>query len=95
MQLFITFTVVFLQNIIKTYAVSPGGLNEAITQLQEIKTWCYAFLSIGVFIYLMYNVMLALLDRKQWSDVLISVGYVALAGAINVIGEWAWHIWGN
>ncbi|NMZ71322.1 conjugal transfer protein [Pseudomonas peli] len=77
------------------YAVAAGGLDEATNQANEIKTWAYGFLGVGVFIYLIYLVVMALLDRKQWADVLVGVGYVAIAGAIIVVGEWAWSIWGS
>lgn len=77
------------------FALAAGGLDEATTQANEIKTWAYGFLGVGVFIYLIYLVVMALLDRKQWADVLVGVGYVAIAGAIIVVGEWAWSIWGS
>jgi len=74
---------------------AAGGLAAATTQIEEIKPWAYGFLGVGVFVYLIYNVVMALLDRKQWADVLVAVGYVAIAGGIIVIGEWAWGIWGS
>lgn len=77
------------------FAFAAGGLDEATTQATEIKTWAYGFLGVCVFIYLIYLVVMALLDKKQWADVLVGVGYVALAGAIIVMGEWAWSVWGS
>ena len=85
----------FLAMFTYQFALAAGGLDEATNQANEIKTWAYGFLGVGVFIYLIYLVVMALLDRKQWADVLVGVGYVAIAGAIIVVGEWAWSIWGN
>ena len=85
----------FLTMFTYQFALAAGGLDEATTQANEIKTWAYGFLGVGVFIYLIYLVVMALLDRKQWADVLVGVGYVAIAGAIIVVGEWAWSIWGS
>jgi hypothetical protein len=90
-QLILGFWAMFAFN----YATAAGGLQEATDQVNEIKTWAYGFLGVGVFVYLIYNVIMALLDRKQWADVLVAVGYVALAGGIIVVGEWAWSIWGS
>lgn len=72
-----------------------GGLAAATTQATTIKTWAYGFLGVCVFIYLIYLVIMALLDKRQWSDVAVGVGYVAIAGAIIVLGEWAWSVWGS
>lgn len=72
-----------------------GGLAQATTTMNEIKLWGYGFLGVVVFVYLMYNVVMALLDRKQWADVLVAVGYIAIAGAVLVIAEWAWGLWGG
>jgi hypothetical protein len=77
------------------FALAAGGLDEATNQANEIKTWAYGFLGVCVFIYLIYLVVMALLEKKQWGDVLVGVGYVALAGAIVVLGEWAWSVWGS
>jgi hypothetical protein len=77
------------------FAMAAGGLDAATTQATTIKTWAYGFLGVCVFIYLIYLVIMALLDRKQWADVLVGVGYVAIAGAIIVVGEWAWSVWGS
>ena len=72
-----------------------GGLDDATDKVDEIKTWAYGFLGVGVFVYMIYNVIMALLDRKQWADVLIALGYVAIAGGVLVVAEWAWGIWGS
>jgi len=77
------------------FAFAAGGLDEATTQVTEIKEWAYTFLGVCVFVYLIYLVVMALLDKKQWADVLVGVGYVAIAGAIIVMGEWAWSVWGS
>lgn len=77
------------------FAFAAAGLVEASNQIKEIKEWAYAFLGIVVFVYLIYLVIMALLDKKQWADVLQGLMYVALAGGIVVGGEWAWSIWGS
>lgn len=89
------FVMTFLGLFFVNFAFAAGGLDEATTQANTIKTWAYGFLGVCVFIYLIYLVVMALLDRKQWADVLVGVGYVAIAGAIIVVGEWAWSVWGS
>ncbi|MGG5276283.1 hypothetical protein [Pseudomonas syringae pv. coryli] len=77
------------------FAMAAGGLDEATNQANEIKTWAYGFLGVGVFLYLIYNVIMALLDKKPWADVLVATAYVGVAGAVLVLGDWAWGIWGS
>lgn len=72
-----------------------AGLQKANTAIEEIKTWAYAILGIGIFIYIMYHIVMALLNKGQWSDVLMAVVYSAIAGAAIALGEWAWSIWGS
>lgn len=72
-----------------------AGLQKANTALDEIKTWAYAILGIGIFLYIMYHIIMALLNKGQWSDVLMAVVYSAIAGAAIALGEWAWSIWGS
>lgn len=72
-----------------------GGLEAGTDQANDLKTWAYGFLGVAVFLYLMYLVIMALMDKRQWSDVLQGLGYVAAAGGILVAGAWAWSIWGT
>lgn len=70
-----------------------AGLQKASTALDEIKVWAYGILGILIFLYIMYHIVMALLNKMQWSDVMMSVVYSAIAGAAIVLGEWAWGIW--
>jgi len=69
-----------------------GGLDQATTQMESIKTWAYTFLGVVVFVYLIYHVTMALADKEQWVDVAMALGKVALAGGVLVGGAWAWSI---
>lgn len=74
---------------------TAGGLEDATSAVEEIKTWAYAFLGVVVFIYLIYKVAMTLMDKETWADVLSALGKVALAGGVIVLGEWAWAIFGS
>ncbi|VVN22278.1 hypothetical protein PS623_04352 [Pseudomonas fluorescens] len=76
-------------------ALAAGGLDAATSEMNEIKTWAYGFLGVVALCYLLYNVFMAMIDRKSWGDVTMALGYVAIAGAVIVLGEWAWAIWGS
>lgn len=82
----------FLLALLSTSAFAAGGLAAATTQVTDIKTWMYGILGAGVFVYFMYLVIMALFERKQWADVLVGLGYVALAGGSLVGAKWAWDI---
>lgn len=71
-----------------------GGLDDATTALTEIKTWLYTFLGVGAFVYLLYQLGMALMEKNSWADVGMALGKVAAAGGIIIAGEWAYAIWG-
>lgn len=71
---------------------SYAGLQKANTAMEDIKTWAYSILGIGIFLYLMYNIIMALLNKGTWADVLMGLVYSALAGGVLVGGAWAWEI---
>ncbi len=80
---------------VSNFALAAGGLAEATSEASSIKSWAYGLLGVGVFIYLIYNVVMAMADKKTWGDVISALMYVAAAGGILVAGEWAWSIWGS
>ena len=45
--------------------------------------------------FLIYKVVMALMDKETWGDVLAGLGKVALAGGVIVAAEWAWAIFGS
>lgn len=69
---------------------SYAGLKKAEGAIDEIKDWAYAILGVGVFIYLIYLVIMALINKGSWADVGLGVVYVAVAGGVLLLGEWAW-----
>lgn len=89
-----TIPVLFLLTFV---AVEPAfaGLAKGKSTFEEIKVWVYSMLGVGVFIYVMYHIIMAMAGKMQWSDVFIAVGYSALAGAAVVLTTWAWGIWGT
>lgn len=75
-------------------ALAGGGLDDATSALTEIKTWLYTFLGVGAFVYLLYQLGMALMEKNSWADVGMALGKVAAAGGIIIAGEWAYAIWG-
>lgn len=72
-------------------ALASGGLsnlNKATDALQEIVDWLYVFVGVGAILYLTWLVVMALLEKKQWSDVFVGIGYCAAAGGIVMAGDW-------
>jgi hypothetical protein len=88
----------FVLGAISIFTVLPaiaGGLADATSAVNEIKTWGYSFLGAVVFVFLIYKVVMALLEKETWGDVLTGLGKVALAGGVIVAAEWAWAIFGS
>lgn len=75
--------------------VFAQGLNEATKAASEFQVWLYSFLGIVSIVYMIYQVILALAEKQQWSDVLFALFKVAVAGGSIVGGTWAWSIWGS
>lgn len=71
---------------------SYAGLQKANVAMEEIKVWAYSVLGIGIFLYLMYHIVMALMNKGTWADVLMGVAYSALAGGVLALGAWAWEV---
>ncbi|MBI6621563.1 hypothetical protein YA0783_25070 [Pseudomonas corrugata] len=88
--------IVYLMFGLFNYAFAAGGgLNAFNSEATSWKTWGYSVLGIICMIYLMYNVVMAMWDKKQWSDVVMALVYTAAAGGILVAGAYMWAIWGS
>ncbi|UJF17258.1 conjugal transfer protein [Vibrio sp. SS-MA-C1-2] len=81
--------------LISSPARSAGGLAEATSALQTFQTWLYGFLGVGVLVYMIYQIIMAMLEKQTWGDVFTSVGKVAAAGGCVALATWAWGIWGS
>ncbi|WP_061010186.1 hypothetical protein [Vibrio sp. CUB2] len=76
-------------------AIAAGGLDEGITWVNEVADWAYKLLGAAVFVYSIVMVILALLEKKTWGDVGISIVKAACAGGIVAAVTYAWSIWGS
>lgn len=72
-----------------------GGLEAGTTVADNFRVWAYGFLGIAVVIYMLYKVMMALISKETWSDVMQGLGYCAVAGGIMVAADFMWGIWGD
>ncbi|MCC4959771.1 MULTISPECIES: conjugal transfer protein [Klebsiella pneumoniae complex] len=72
-----------------------AGLDAGTSALSTFETWMYTILGTGALCFLIYRVIQAMLDHIGWMQVVISLGYVALAGGIVVVGDYMWSIWGS
>lgn len=76
-------------------AIAAGGLDEATNWVNEIADWAYKLLGAAVFVYSIVMVILALIEKKTWGDVGISIAKAAGAGGIVAAVTYAWSIWGS
>ncbi len=91
-NIFLTF---LMMAFIPSFAMAAGGLDEATSAIQTFQTWLYGFLGVGVLVYMIYQIILAMLEKQTWGDVFVSVGKVAAAGGSVALATWAWSIWGS
>lgn len=71
---------------------SYAGLQKGTDAITKIKDWAYLILGTGIFIYLIYLIVMALMNKGSWADVLMGVVYSAVAGGVLVLGDWAWSV---
>ncbi|MFW8631671.1 conjugal transfer protein [Vibrio natriegens] len=76
-------------------ALAAGGLDEATNWVEEIASWAYRLLGSAVVLYSIVMVIMALMDKKTWGDVGISITKAAGAGGIVAAVTYAWSIWGS
>lgn len=65
------------------------GLEDATSLLQDIFAWAKTFVIAVASLYFIYLVVMAFLERKTWTDVLIGLVWCIVAGASAILAEWA------
>ncbi|HHC7310982.1 conjugal transfer protein [Vibrio owensii] len=76
-------------------AIAAGGLEEGINWIDEVASWAYKLLGSAVVLYSIYMVIMALINKKTWGDVGVSIAQAAGAGGIVAAATYAWSIWGS
>lgn len=87
----------FLQNFIlalflsctSSIAFAGGGLDTATDAITEIKVWAFSFVGVCALCYLIYNIIMAFMERKSWSDAGMALVYCSFAGGALFAGNWA------
>lgn len=69
-------------------ASAGGGLQAGTNALEEFKTWLFSIAGIGALVYLIYNITMAFMERKQWNEVGMAFLYCSVAGGALVGGNW-------
>ncbi len=70
-----------------------GSLDKATTALQDILSWLKVFVVVASVLYVTYLVVMAIAEKKSWSDVMMGLVYCAIAGGVVMGGEWATTLW--
>lgn len=73
-------------------ALAAGGLDAGTDAMNDIKFWIYTFAGVVAFVVLVYNIIMALVERKTWGDVGMALVYVAGAGGALLAAQWAYNI---
>lgn len=66
-----------------------SGLDEATKLLDDIFDWGRIFVLSVASLYFLYLVVMAFLERKTWTDVLIGGVWCIVAGAAAMLAKWA------
>lgn len=94
LKLFIAF--ILFACVLSEPALAAGGLgnlDKATDAIDEIKTWFFGFVGAAAILYMVYLVGMALAEKRQWNDVMMGLGYCAIAGGVVMAGNWALTLW--
>lgn len=75
------------------FADGLASLDKATTALQDILSWLKVFVVVASVLYITYMVVMAIAEKKSWSDVMMGLVYCAIAGGVVMGGEWASELW--
>jgi len=75
-------------------ALAAGGLNKATKAVMDINSWLYVFLGVICISVLIYHIIMALMQKESWNEVLMAVGKVCVAGGVLGFANWAWSMFG-
>lgn len=75
-----------------TSAFALGGLDKAASTATEIKTGLYTLVGIAALIYMIYLGIMAMTEKKSWSDFGWGVVHVAAVGGAVALATWAWSL---
>lgn len=78
--------------VFSTPVLALGGLDEAKTIADDVKTGLYALVGVIALIYLIYLAAMAFTEKKTWSDFGWGVVHISIAGAALALGTWAWGL---
>lgn len=69
-----------------------GGLSEAKSNLDTLKTWLMLAAGTGAVVYLLIKAVQAWQGRSDWGEFGMAVFWVALAGGAATLANWAFSI---
>lgn len=69
-----------------------GGLDQAKSIAEDVKTGLYALVGVVALIYLIYLAAMAFTEKKTWSDFGWGVVHVSIAGGALALGAWGWSL---
>lgn len=70
-----------------------GSLDKSTDALKDILSWLKVFVVSASLLYITYLVVMAIAEKKAWSDVMMGLAYCAIAGGVVMGGEWATQLW--
>ena len=72
-----------------------AGLDDATKLLEDIFDWGATFVIAVASLYFLYLVIMAFLERKTWTDVMIGGVWCIVAGGSAMLAKWAVGIYGG
>jgi hypothetical protein len=72
--------------------LAAGGLDKATQTAEEIQQWLYIITGVACTGNISYLCIMAKMGKKQWNDVLASVGQTAFAGGVVSIATWSYGL---
>lgn len=69
-----------------------GGIEQIEGKVNEYKTTLYAILGAGATLFILIEVTLLWMNKRQWADIGMDAIKVGLGGAAILLADWAWSL---
>lgn len=66
-----------------------AGLNDATSLLEDVLTWIQGFVVVVACIYVIYIIIMVMVEKKDWMDFAKAVGWAIVAGGGASLVKWA------
>lgn len=73
-------------------AQAAGGLSQVTGKVSEYRDTLHVILGVGAGLFIIIEVILLWMNKRQWADIGMDAVKVGIGGAAILLAEWAWSL---